>query len=68
MKLQNALGFTLCAVLAASQFATQASAQAPSTGTGQAYPVKPIRIIVPFPPGGTSDILSRLIGPKLTER
>src|SRR6185295_7578729 len=33
----------------------------------QNYPVKPIRIIVPYPPGGTSDILTRLIGQKLTE-
>jgi tripartite-type tricarboxylate transporter receptor subunit TctC len=33
----------------------------------QQYPSKPIRIIVPFGAGGTSDILARAIGPKLTE-
>jgi tripartite-type tricarboxylate transporter receptor subunit TctC len=33
----------------------------------QTFPAKPIRIIVPFPAGGTSDILTRLIGAKLTE-
>jgi tripartite-type tricarboxylate transporter receptor subunit TctC len=33
----------------------------------QAYPNKPIRIIVPYAAGGTSDILARQIGPKLTE-
>src|SRR5262245_27957575 len=31
------------------------------------YPAKPIRIITPYSPGGTTDILSRMIGPKLTE-
>ena len=33
----------------------------------QNYPTKPIRVIVPYPPGGTSDILTRLVGAKLTE-
>ncbi|HEU5178620.1 MAG TPA: tripartite tricarboxylate transporter substrate-binding protein, partial [Burkholderiales bacterium] len=33
----------------------------------QTYPNKPIRIIVPYAAGGTSDILARQIGPKLTE-
>ncbi len=33
----------------------------------QTYPSKPIRVIVPYPPGGTSDILTRLIGARITE-
>lgn len=33
----------------------------------QEYPSKPIRWIVPYPPGGTSDFVARLIGQKLTE-
>ncbi|MGH8691695.1 MAG: Bug family tripartite tricarboxylate transporter substrate binding protein [Burkholderiales bacterium] len=33
----------------------------------QTYPGKPIRIVVPYAAGGTSDILARQIGPKLTE-
>ena len=32
-----------------------------------AYPNKPIRLIAPYPPGGTSDILARIAGQKLTE-
>lgn len=34
---------------------------------GQDYPNKPILLVVPFAPGGSSDFLSRLIGSKLTE-
>lgn len=35
---------------------------------GQGYPQKPMRIVVPFPAGGTTDILARAIGQKLTEQ
>lgn len=34
----------------------------------QAWPAKPIKIIVPYPPGGTSDILARAVGQKLAEQ
>ena len=34
----------------------------------QPYPNKPVKIIVPFPPGNTMDIMSRLIAPKMSER
>jgi tripartite-type tricarboxylate transporter receptor subunit TctC len=42
------------------------SAQKPQSGSD--YPTKPIRFIVPFPPGGSNDVLSRYIGIKLTDR
>jgi tripartite-type tricarboxylate transporter receptor subunit TctC len=54
MRLLCALGFALAALAGAA--------------VGQTYPTKPIRVIVPYPPGDAVDILSRLIGPKVTER
>jgi tripartite-type tricarboxylate transporter receptor subunit TctC len=41
---------------------------APGAAHSQSYPTRPIRIIIPFPPGNTVDIMARLIAPKMTER
>jgi tripartite-type tricarboxylate transporter receptor subunit TctC len=36
-----------------------------STGFAQSYPAKPVRLIVTYPPGGSSDLMSRVYGAKL---
>jgi tripartite-type tricarboxylate transporter receptor subunit TctC len=54
-------------ILRALGFALVVSGLA-GTAAAQTYPTKPIKVIVPFPPGDAADILARLIGPKASER
>ena len=53
--------------MVAALCAQAAQAQPASTGSGQAYPNKPLRILVGFSPGGASDITTRILGQKLGE-
>jgi tripartite-type tricarboxylate transporter receptor subunit TctC len=43
-------------------------AVASGLGFAQSYPVKPVRLIIPFPPGGSNDVVGRSIGMQLGER
>ena len=60
-----------CTVLATIAFlmpAAGALAQVTSTGSGQAYPVKPVRILIPWPPGGANDVVGRIVAVRMTEQ
>ena len=63
MKLPAPRTLALCcaALLAMAVAAAPAAAQ-------EAYPSKPITLVIPFPPGGSADILGRIIGKRLSER
>ncbi len=55
---------SLLTLAAAATMLLGASAHAQ---TASNYPAKPIKIVVPFPAGGTSDVLARIFGQKITE-
>src|SRR6516225_3290072 len=57
MKNVRALLGAACLVLAATGLAT-----------AQDYPTRPVRMVIPFPPGGSNDVVGRLIATHLGER
>ena len=57
-----ALAAVFCSLMAGASVA-----QTTSTGSGQAYPVKPVRVITPFPTGSGPDTAMRLVGDRLTK-
>jgi tripartite-type tricarboxylate transporter receptor subunit TctC len=59
--------FFRCAVSACVLLASAASAQT-QRATPDAYPSKPIRVVVPQAPGGSNDLMARTIGAQLGER
>jgi tripartite-type tricarboxylate transporter receptor subunit TctC len=58
LQVQRTIVLAGCCVLALSAIAP---------AVGQGYPTRPVRMIVPFPPGGGNDILARTVGNRLTE-
>lgn len=57
----------ICAIRAASAGLAAALAVAAGPLAAQAWPAKPLRIVVPFPPGAATDLQGRFIAHKLTE-
>jgi tripartite-type tricarboxylate transporter receptor subunit TctC len=55
---------SLCVTLAAGALATLPCAAYADDG---AYPTRPIRILIPFPAGGSTDLLARMVGQRLTD-
>jgi tripartite-type tricarboxylate transporter receptor subunit TctC len=54
-------------LVAAGQAPATGSSQATSTSSGLAYPVKPVRVLLGFAPGGATDIVARMFAQKLSE-
>src|SRR6266850_4084865 len=54
MRISRQLAIVICLLL-------------PATAAAENFPTKPIRLIVPFPPGGPNDIIARVVGQRMSE-
>ena len=61
---KRATGFALCGVLAA----LSAGLLSAPVAAQEKFPSRPIRMVIPFPPGGSNDILGRFLAQKMTDR
>lgn len=57
----------LIAIAAVAMTLGHAQAQATLDAEAKTYPQRPIRIVVPFPPGGPADMIARLVGQRMSE-
>lgn len=63
----NIVSRSVALVLSSAMTIGYATAQSPSDAAARNYPNKTIRIIVPFPAGGPTDVLARVIGQRMSE-
>jgi tripartite-type tricarboxylate transporter receptor subunit TctC len=63
-----ALAGAICAGAPQPLLAQAASTLRQAQGSGQAYPTKPVRVVIAFGPGGIADTIGRLVGQKLNDR
>src|SRR5688572_33068532 len=61
------MGRVLASALACAVWGCAVHAQTHSTASGQAYPAKPVRVLLGFPPGAGVDITTRLVTTKMSE-
>ncbi len=65
--MQKRIAVLLAMLLGGLMAPVQVLAQPAATGSGQTYPARPIRFVIPFGPGSASDVLARIVGQELSQ-